>query len=216
MTYQQLTSRGYVSNADHGEDLILRLLFDVLKVQHPNYLDIGANDPVWGNNCSLLYATGSRGVNVEVNGAMLPELRRWRPRDINLCCAVGAERLPSRPFYFSKVTALSSFHRELVDDLDSILPVPTWTIPDILAAHLGGKWPDLLSIDIEGEDIPVLKACLPESGDRPTVVCVEHMRMTTDYSEEWRELMPARNYKLFFRTHSNMIWVKNEAYGALL
>jgi hypothetical protein len=114
------------------------------------------------------------------------------------------------------VTALSSFHRDLVDDLDYETGVQTWTLPDIVNGPLKGKWPDLLTIDIEGEDIAVIESCLPASGDRPTVVCVEHMRMTTDYSKEWRQLMPSRGYHLHFRTHSNMIWVKDEAREALL
>jgi FkbM family methyltransferase len=216
MTYEQKTSRGSVSNADHGEDLILRLMFDVMKVQHPSYIDIGANDPFWGNNTSLLYATGGRGVNIEANPTMLAALQQHRPEDLNLCCAIGPERQIARPFYVSKVTALSSFHRDLVDDLDYEMGVQTWTLPDVVHGHFKGRWPDLLTIDIEGEDIAVLESCLPPSGDRPAVVCVEHMRMVQDYSQEWREFMPSRRYHLFFRTHSNMIWVAEEVYGLLL
>jgi hypothetical protein len=88
------------------------------------------------------------------------------------------------------------------------IEVPTWTVTDILVGHRGGAWPDLLTIDIEGEDIAVLSHSLPAEGDRPTVVVVEWLRQTEDTSAEWLKLMPSRRYALAFRTRSNMIWVK--------
>ena len=87
---------------------------------------------------------------------------------------------------------------------------------NVLIGHADGKWPDLLTIDIEGEDLAVLDACLPADGQRPTAVCVESLRCTEDYSEQWRKFMPTRRYVLFCRTRSNMLWVRKEDHERLL
>jgi FkbM family methyltransferase len=210
------TLNGKPTLADHGEDIILKVLFDTLEVATPTYLDVGAFDPFHISNTALLYATGSRGINIEANAQLMPAFHEHRPEDLNLNCAIGPERLAERRFYLSKNPGLSSFHKELVDEPDGFVDVPTWTIGDVLDGHADGKWPDLLTIDIEGEDFAVLKQCLPARGRRPTAVCVESLRCTQDYSAQWRGFMPTRRYALFCRTRSNMIWVREEDLERLL
>jgi FkbM family methyltransferase len=207
---------GAVTHADHGEDVILKVMFDVMRIQ-PSYLDVGAFDPFHINNTALLYASGARGINVEPNPKLIGAFHKHRPHDLNLCCAVGVQRLDARPLYIADNPGLSSFSKELsgVDYVGEI-PVPVWTIPDILIGHREGLWPDLLTIDIEGEDVSVLSHCLPGSGDRPKVVVVEFLRLTDDYSADWLKLMAQRNYSLFFRTRSNMIWVTAEVAAQLI
>ena len=207
---------GATTHADHGEDIILKVMLDTLGMERPSWLDIGAHHPFHINNTAALYAAGGRGINIEANPALIKAFKTHRKHDINLCCAVGPERQASRRLYLSKNDGLSSLRKELVDDPDGVIDVQTWTIPDILAAHHNGKWPDLLTIDIEGEDLAVIEACLPASGDRPIVVCVEYMRGVEKTSSAWRMLMPTRGYSLAFRTRSNMIWVTNEAREWLL
>lgn len=202
---------GMVSHADHGEDLIIKVAFDLLGVEKPSYLDLGAFDPISISNTALLYWTGSRGINIEANPDRMERFNKLRPEDMNLNCAVGVQRLPPRPFYVSKNPGLSSFKRELVEDLHKEIEIDTWSIHDIISGHHGGTWPHLVSIDIEGDDVEVIGSCLPSHGDRPTIVVVEHMRLIQDWSDEWRALMPTRNYTLFMRTRSNMIWAANEA-----
>lgn len=207
---------GATTHADHGEDIILRVMFDTLGMPRPFYVDIGAFDPYHINNTAALYASGARGINVEPNPKLMGAFDKHRPHDLNLNCAVGPKRQATRTLYIDDNPGLSSFHRELVENLVEEIQVPTWTIPDILIGHHDGKWPDLLCIDIEGEDIAVLESCLPSAGDRPIVVCVEHLRLTQDSSVQWRNLMTERAYWLFLRTRSNMIWVTDEAYRSLL
>lgn len=209
------TLNGNRTTADHGEDVILKVLFDGLGNYKPSYLDIGAFDPFHISNTALLYATGSRGINVEANPSLIGAFQKYRPEDLNLNCAVGPERCGSRTLYVSENPGLSSLRQEFVEELVGEIEVPTWTIRDILDGHAGGEWPDLLTIDIEGEDLAVLAQALPNEGDRPIAVCVEWLRCTHDSSDEWRDFMPARNYALFCRTRSNMIWVRNEDYGRL-
>jgi FkbM family methyltransferase len=207
---------GATTHADHGEDIILKVMFDVLGMPRPRYLDVGAFDPYHINNTAALYASGARGINVEANPKLMGAFAKFRPEDLNLNCAVGPERAESRRLYIDDNPGLSSFHESHILEPKGFIDVPVWTIPDILQGHCDGAWPDLLSIDIEGEDIAVIESCLPASGDRPPVVCVEYLRLTQDYSDQWRELMIPLGYYLFFRTRSNMIWVTAEALATLV
>lgn len=206
---------GHKTCADHGEDVILKVAFDTLGIYKPSYLDIGAFDPFHINNTALLYATGSRGINVEANPKLVHAFHKFRPEDINLWCAIGPKRCDSLRLFIDENPGLSSMRQELVEHLVEIVDVPVWTIRHILDDHANGVWPDLLTIDIEGDDLAVLEQALPPDGDRPTVVCVEWLRCTEDTSQQWREFMPHRRYALFCQTRSNMIWVRHEDYPRL-
>jgi len=47
------------SYAQCGEDLIVKFIFDnVLKINKPTFIDIGANHPYIGNNTFLFYKNG--------------------------------------------------------------------------------------------------------------------------------------------------------------
>ena len=188
----------------------------MLGIENPTYLDLGANHPHHSSNTALLYAKGSRGINVEANPALIAHFRKVRPEDVNLNCAVATKRADDLPFHVSTMSSLSSLHADLVDEIEETIMVPTWTVRDILDGHSHGKWPHFLNIDIEGEDLAVIEQCLPSEGDRPLVVCVEYMRIVNDSSDQWRVLMAERGYWLFFRTRSNMIWVTKEALATLL
>ncbi len=70
--------------SQNGEDLILALAFKHLHIEHPTYLDIGANKPFKGNNTALFYKRGAHGINIEPDPSVFSELARKRKRDINL------------------------------------------------------------------------------------------------------------------------------------
>ncbi len=58
---------GGVTHAQHGDDIIIRAVFDNLGIDNPSYLDIGAHHPTNISNTKLFYDAGSRGINVEAN-----------------------------------------------------------------------------------------------------------------------------------------------------
>ena len=130
MPYFPSPLTGTVTHGDHAEDVILKVMFDVLGIERPSYIDIGAFDPFHMSNTVLLYDTGSRGINVDANPKLMGAFRKHRPEDVNLNCAVGPQRLPSRRLYVHENPGLSSLVPELVDFPVETLDVPTWTIPE--------------------------------------------------------------------------------------
>jgi len=205
-----------------GEDVILRHLFDTVGIARPNYLDIGANDPVNGNNTYVFYRDGSIGVCVEANPELAREIATIRRRDVCLNIAVGVADSGAVDVYVFDVAALSTIdaaeaaRREALGTYRVVrtVSVPLRTINDVIAAHFA-TYPALLSLDIEGMDHAVLRSLDAERFPIP-VICVE----TVAYSESHirkkeraiADLLESRGYFLYADTFINSIFVRDAWY----
>lgn len=173
---------GRRSFAQQGEDLILyNLLHDELKLARPTYLDIGAGDPVLSNNTYAIYCTGSRGVLVEPNPVLVEQLKAVRPGDVVVAAGVGLKdtteadyyvirnRWPLNTFSLEDVAELRSKSTE--DPVEKVIRMPLIQINRLIADHFQHA-PDLLSVDVEGMDLAVLRS-LDFRAHRPAVICAE-------------------------------------------
>jgi FkbM family methyltransferase len=158
---------GRLSYSEQGEDIVLfHVLRDLLKVSAPTYLDIGAAEPVLGSNTYLLYCTGGRGVLVEPNPAYVEKLRLKRPNDVVVAAGVGVGRETEADYFVIRDhPPLNTFSSDVVarmraesreDPVERVLKMPLIPVNDIIATHLG-RAPDLLSIDVEGLDLAILR-----------------------------------------------------------
>jgi len=175
---------GHYTYAQHGDDLLLLSIFDALGIAQPSYLDIGAHHPFNISNTALLHQRGSRGVNVEANPNLIEEFRVQRPQDINLNCGVS-DTVGEMIFYMvDKWSGRNSFDRDAVERFVSEDPrfritdeirIPVITVDELIGRHCGGRFPDLLSIDVEGLEGRILRSI---SYDRwsPKVICAETCR----------------------------------------
>lgn len=173
------TSEGQESFAQEGEDLLLARYFG--DRADGFYVDIGAHHPRRHSNTYLLYRRGWRGINVDATPGSMTPFRRLRPRDINLECLVASDTAP-RVFHLFNEPALNTAWPDLAqlrpaEDrrfkvMETVALVPR-TLAAILGEHLPkGQAIDLLSVDVEGLDLDVLR-----SNDwaryRPRVILVE-------------------------------------------
>jgi FkbM family methyltransferase len=208
-----------------GEDLILRYLFDLLHIARPSYIDIGAHHPWYYNNTYLFYRQGARGVNVEPDPSLHAGLRRARPRDVNLNIGIGP-REDELEFYIMSSRTLNTFSageaRKYVEHhgmrIVDTQRIKVQTFAQAVDAHLGHT-PDLVSLDVEGLDLEVLRS-IDFSRYRPHAFCVE----TISYSQgdgsgvkspEIHALMLASGYRLYADTHINSIYVAESSWRAL-
>ncbi|MER9937421.1 FkbM family methyltransferase [Mesorhizobium sp. M0088] len=193
--------------AQHGDDLAILNIFKRLGIERPSYLDVGAYHPFDLSNTALLYERGSRGIVVEPNLAAFDAFVAARPDDIILPVGVApiAGTLtffhvladPGR-FTFDKATAMT-----LGIVRSEELPVTTL---NAIVEDLGGIWPDLLSLDIEGLDIDVLQGAT--FGEGPKVVIVEADNGSGDTSHELAALMEAKGCTLHSWAGNNMIFIR--------
>ncbi len=196
--------------AQHGDDLAILNLFGCLRIMQPSYLDIGAHHPFHLSNTALLYARGSRGINVEANPALFDEFRRLRPEDKNVCAAVvGSPRTgPARLNRIHETSGLNSLlpiegHGDLLDSVE----VTACTADEVVTKYADGCWPDLLTIDAEGMDIPILSSIDYARGG-PKVICAEFVSQSGDVCAELRDLMTFHGYAVHSFAGSNMLLVR--------
>jgi len=164
------------SYSQHGEDQYLWGQLSNYDLRDGVYVDVGASHPTTISNTYLFYRKGSHGVTIDPNHECVILHRRIRPRDIviGVGCAnqvrVAAFRISKTPvlsrFQHSK-TRVSLLDREaLREEFLPLLPL------DIALMEIPIRWIYLLSIDVEGLDLEVLKGGNDTLG-RTLFVCVE-------------------------------------------
>jgi len=199
-----------------GEDLIVRYIFDVLRMPEPTYLDIGAHHPSHLSNTFIFYQNGSTGISIEPDPQLFSYIKKCRPRDVNLNIGISDQK-DILDFYVMTSSTLNTFSPEEAKKaesakvkIDKIIQIPVAPVSDILNEHFADAAPDFLSLDVEGLDLKIL-----QSFDfvrwRPKVICVE----TITYSEkrdgkkikEIELLLIEKGYFAYADTHINTIFV---------
>jgi FkbM family methyltransferase len=165
-----------INYSQTGEDAIIRSLLD--ETRQGIYVDVGCHDPVRSSNTLSLYLHGWRGVNIDANPRLIERFKATRLRDIAVCAAISDQEHD---------VVFHEFEDELVSTLsEEALPewqgkwkkrgervVRTRTLDSVLQEHLEpGTEIDLLSVDVEGHDLNVLRS-VDLNVFRPKLIVVE-------------------------------------------
>lgn len=166
-----------------GEDMILSYLCKVLGIDESccSYLDLGANHAKALSNTYYFYRKGARGVLVEANPELISELNLYRREDtiLNRCVSDCGGR--NITFYVMNNDGLSSPYEKQVKEtivknpgliIKKELTVETITVNEILERYFSNKAPIFLNIDIEGEELNILRSINFDT-HRPMLIAVE-------------------------------------------
>lgn len=199
-----------------GEDAIASYFFSSLGIQKPTYLDIGTNDPIYGNNTFLFYKRGSRGVCIEADPSLMPAIRKARHNDVLLNAAVTFDDRKEAEFYIFEERAHNTLSKEEAEirqqdqrsRLVDTIRIPLVSINEVIAQHLK-KAPDFLSIDVEGVDLEILKS-LDLERFRPALICAETVAFSWDHTNEKDSEIGAhlqsKDYEVYADTHINTLF----------
>ena len=202
-----------------GEDLIVDYIFRLRNIVKPTYIDIGAHHPLFLSNTAFFYLNGSRGINIEANPDLAKNLNTYRFYDINLNIGVNGEE-GELDFYIMKDNTLSTFSKEesnaMVKSgnlLAEIKKIKVTTVSNILNKHFAGKFPDFMSLDVEGMDLQILRSINFEKSS-PKIICVE----AAEYSSigtgarktDLIDFLVSKGYYEYANTNLNAIMVKKE------
>lgn len=218
----------YLSFAQAGEDRVLKFLFTSMGLNTITYLEIGTNNPIEINNTYLFYLGGSTGVCIEPNPTLLGKIQRYRPRDKCLNVGVGGnESSGLMDFYIfdesDSEKGLSTFSKkdaEFVQNtthikIAEIKKIPVVSIGEILKSNFSGKAPDLISLDVEGLDLEILKG-IDFSVWRPIAICVETVNFTIDHkkvkNKEIINFMESKGYFVYADTGINSIFADKSVF----
>ena len=208
------------SYSQAGEDAVLRFLFNDKKLKKISYLELGTNTPDFGNNTYLFYKYGFRGVCVEADKTLIPRIKKTRPGDKVLNVGVSISGEKEADFYIFDISGINTFDKEEAEKraafgtykIKATVKVPLVNINTLIAENFD-HYPDLLSIDIEGLDLAVLKSLDYEKYPLP-VICVE----TCTYSENHirpkdptiGDFLLGKGYEVYADTYINTIFVNKK------
>ncbi|NBV23595.1 MAG: FkbM family methyltransferase [Proteobacteria bacterium] len=211
------SSRRYWSQ--YGEDIVLDR---VLNLARPGfYVDVGCFHPVKNNNTYKLYRRGWRGLNLDIDELKIAAFRLRRPRDVNLVRCVseheGMIRVFSPGIYSLNQTA-DPATAEKMRQRGVVMrerEVPASPLNRILAdSEFRDRTIDLLSIDVEGHELSVLRS-LDFDRYQPRVVIIEsHLRSLVALmaSAEFG-LLTAKGYTMFNWTGPSVLFLRQTAAG---
>lgn len=209
---------GYVTYSQHGEDLALVNIFTLLGIDKPSYLDLGCHHPQNISNTHLLWKRGSSGVNVDANQSHIDKFNEARPDDINLCIGIGTEIGEMTFYMYDDLSGRNTFSTEEVKSLEGIMTirkeikVPVTTLDHIVEFYCEEKYPDLLSMDLEGFDYDVLYSA-DFNKSRPKVICVETRLKDT---EKMQNMIGDKFYTLYARFGENLIFIDTPYFSRAL
>jgi FkbM family methyltransferase len=204
LIYHYFPKIGYgrdVSYSQIGEDMVLKTF---LKGKSKGfYVDVGAHHPFRYSNTAYFYNRGWNGINIEPTPTLLKNFKRYRRRDINLNIGITNQE-DELTFYmfndpafnsFDNATSLSRHERGNVIVKEQ--KIRTYRLSCILDKYLPkGKKIDLLSIDVEGFDLDVLKSNNWEKYI-PDFICVEiECSIENLYKDEIYNYLVNRHYIL--------------------
>lgn len=190
-----------------------------INLQNATYLDLGANHAKEMSNTYALYKKGVRGVLVEANPALIPELKLNRSEDIivNKCLARNSRHAVT--FYVLSGDGLSNPDKSAVESMMAENPaitivqeveVETVTIHELFKQYFS-EAPTFLNIDIEGMELDILQG-IDFSKVRPKVIIVEMIEYSMminagDRNQKILDFMKEKDYIEYAFTGINSIFV---------
>jgi len=192
LTESQLSSAVPKSYAQFAEDLEV---LDFFHQQPGYYVEIGANDGVSGSNTALLEQQGWQSLLVEANPELVAKVKATRPRSIVVHAAiVSPEQVDTIAFYkvvggepgidgLSTTVCTDDFIERITGYGGQIetIRVDALTLDQVFTKHQVPDRFEVLSIDVEGVELEVLKGL---SWDRyqPRIIIVEDNSVGADWS----------------------------------
>jgi FkbM family methyltransferase len=202
------------SYAMSGEDVALFKHFKrkLRARERGTYVDVGCSTPVNISNTYAFYCMGWRGVAIDPN-PYVDKWRTFRPEDVYVNAAV-AETPGSATLL--RHTTNPGMHRISFGAGDvpegfvaDPVPVPVKRLDQVLGEHLSGASIDLMSIDVEGAELSVLRSN-DWSRWRPEVIVLECT--TFDFEKPYAEpsvaYLRSQGYVLDGKVSANLFLVR--------
>ena len=168
-----------------GVDIILEKIF----MHQPKgiYIDVGCQHPIKNSNTYLLFKKGWEGINVDLDKDNIELFKRSRSNDNNFNKALSNDVKEVDLYFYHKKSPINTIDKKTSEfqkaKVSSIKKIKTDTLNNII---LNTKYKDqsfdLLSIDVEGHELEVLKG-FDLNKFSPKVIVVEYLDLNVSKLE---------------------------------
>lgn len=156
-----------------AQDLIIDYFFKNKK--DGVYIDIGCYHPFNGNNTSLLYSRGWSGINIDLDFHTIDFFNYIRKRDENINVAISNTGGERDMFFFHNRSAINSLSEMRRESAKETRKIQTKTLNTVIEkSKFKNKKINLLSIDVEGHELEVIKS-IDLKKYYPDMIVVEHL-----------------------------------------
>ncbi len=191
-----------------GEDIFINNFFK--NKYNGFYIDVGCYHPLHGSNTHLLYKKGWKGLNFDISDFSIKLFKFFRKRDISIRSGISNQS-GKRAYYFRKeINMLNTFNENIgkihfkngyKTDL-----VDTNTLDFFLEKFYKKKIQiDLLKIDVEGEELNVLKS-IDLNHYKPKLISIEIHNKENMYDDSYEYYKKDEIYILLQKLGYNLIW----------
>lgn len=215
------------SYAQSGEDLIVDFIFSNIEHGKENgkYIDIGAHHPKYLNNTYLFYKYGWTGINIDPLKENISLFQKRRPKDLNICIGIGISA-EEKDFFIMNPSTLSTFDKQKVSDLveqghsiNKIEKIDFITVSNLISRYTIDNNIDILTIDIEGNELYIIKEFL-DNAIYPKVLICETVFYTPKLKNAQKnkhliEAISNLGYILYADTFINSIFVSERFWNQL-
>jgi FkbM family methyltransferase len=206
------------SYSQEGEDLIVDRLLSGMKQGF--YVEVGAHHPFRFSNTYFFYKKGWSGICIDPLPGTKKSFNRWRPRDLFLEVGISSGQDILEYFMFNE-PALNTFDPIVAKERDGLKgyqlveskKINTFSLADVIQKNIPiNQKIDLLSVDVEGLDLEVLR-----SNDwnlfLPKVIIVECL--ITDLEglnvDPIHLFLKSKRYKLYGKSGYSFIFILETA-----
>ncbi len=219
---KKISKKNYYSFS--GVDIIIENIFR--DKNHGFYLDVGCQHPIKNNNTYLLYKKGWKGINIDLDPDNINLFNISRPKDDNINIAVSNKVGEADLYFYHKKSPINTIDKKTSDyqkaQVSDIKKVKTDTLNNIInnSKYDNMKF-NLLSIDVEGHELQVLKG-FDFNKYKPDVIVVEFLDLSSKklevknlnienlFKTELYQYLTTKNYILVNYIYSDLIFINKE------
>jgi FkbM family methyltransferase len=187
------------SYSQYAEDLIIQMYFPKSK-KDGKYVDVGCHHPKRGSNTYGFYKKGWSGILIDLEKSKVKANQFARPRDKVILAAVSDKEEWLEIYSDKNFSTNTTINKvEANDKKISIGKIHSETLSNILSKNNFSFNFELLSIDVEGVDLEVLKG-LGLDIYHPEIICIENWNSKDGISgilkSEIHQFLNNHKYKL--------------------
>ena len=204
--------------ANWGVDIVVNAIFK--NKNKGIYIDIGCHHPLINNNTYMLYKRGWSGINIDLDYSSIEMFNYFRPNDFNYKVALSSKKGEANLFFFHNRAPKNTLNKANGKGAKLVKKIKTDTLDNIIKhSKLSIKEIDFLSIDVEGNELEILKG-LNIKKYKPKVIVLELINKNTSFFYEQKinniqksliyKYMIKNNYKLSNWIHDDLVFVSNK------